>query len=399
VRKTTGRVVPLVLFGALLSSFSPATATQSDRLRTGIYHNADGSPLIDLIEQSRSTLDIEIYEMDDNKVLSSIRRAIERGVRVRIVKEPDPVGAGCKVFESGDDVAAQSVTAVGDSRNCDDQRRLVREVKRAGGAYVPFTKPDLCGGNGEKNCLQHGKLVIADGRYALVSTGNFNATNLCDLDQQPAACDRDYSYLSNDRDVVDTLEAVIENDLKGEAYDVAGVIKPGAERKVSIGPVSLRQLVSFLRSAKKSIRLENQYLKEPTINATLVEAAKHGIRVEITLASACSFGRPRDTEARKLTNIFTQFDEAGISTRMFTKNIKINGENGYLHAKAIIIDGVRAWVGSVNGSQQATSLNREFGLFFYDSEDIQALGRIMDADHRDSNGESWRESLDCAENE
>jgi phosphatidylserine/phosphatidylglycerophosphate/cardiolipin synthase-like enzyme len=205
--------------------------------------------------------------------------------------------------------------------------------------------------------------------------------------------------LSDDRDVVDSLEAVVENDLRGETYDVAGVIKPGAERKVSVGPVALRQLVSFLRSAKKSIRIENQYLKEPTINTTLVEAAKHGIHVEVTLASACSFGRPRDTEAKKLANIFSQFDDAGISTRMFTKNIKINGEKGYLHAKAIIIDGVRAWVGSINGSTQATSLNREFGVFFYDSDDIQALARIMDADHRDSNGESWRESLDCAENE
>jgi phosphatidylserine/phosphatidylglycerophosphate/cardiolipin synthase-like enzyme len=68
---------------------------------------------------------------------------------------------------------------------------------------------------------------------------------------------------------------------------------------------------------------------------------------------------------------------------------------GYLHAKAVLIDGADGWVGSVNGSVNATSRNREFGIFFKDQKSLDLLRRQMDADFTDRYATEWRDSLNC----
>ena len=68
---------------------------------------------------------------------------------------------------------------------------------------------------------------------------------------------------------------------------------------------------------------------------------------------------------------------------MFNKNILVDGVKGYLHAKAIVIDEKYGWIGSVNGSTQAATLNREFGMFFTDPEDVKALSAKLESDFND----------------
>ncbi|MDR3608806.1 MAG: phospholipase D-like domain-containing protein [Oligoflexia bacterium] len=347
--------------------------------------------MADLLNQATTSIDMEIYEMDDPTVIAALRGALSRGVTVHIVKEPKPVGAACKVFDSESDDPGSN----GDAAACDDQRQLVADVNQAGGKYVPFAKDSLCSSS---RCLEHGKVVVVDSSIALVTSGNFNTTNLCDTSYSPKTCNRDYSYLTPDPDIAQSLESVIESDIEGSSYDIGSVIRPGADQKLTIGPNSMDPLVAFIQSAKTSILVENQYLKDPTLNSALIAAANNGVSVQIVLASACSFGRPKASEVKKLTSIFTDFDNAGITTKMFNKNIMIDGLAGYLHAKAIVIDGQRAWMGSVNGSTQALTANREFGVFIEDASDVAALGSVMSDDFSNPREESWQDSLRCAEN-
>ena len=389
-----------MLIASMAMSFdSNARSSGSSQFSVGFYENSKGAPVAAFIDQAKSTIDIEIYEMDDPKVISSIRHALGRGVIVHIVKEPKPVGATCKVFEvqnSTSNVDANRLNS--GAATCEDQQQLVRDVNDAGGAYVPFSKPDLCGGTGTKNCLEHGKIVVVDSKLALITSGNFNTTNLCDLDYSPDTCNRDYSYITDDAETVKTLQTVVEKDLVGTPYDVGSIMGPRVAGKITVGPNSLSPLVSFIESAKVQIRIENQYLKDPTMNAALIAAAKRGVKVQVVVASTCSFGRPKGTEVRRLTTIFKEFDEAGIETKMFTKNILVNGRPGYLHAKAIEVDHKRAWMGSVNGSTQAVSLNREFGIFFNNATEVKKLESVLEDDFSNPLMESWQESLVCAEN-
>ena len=424
--KSSRQTFSAVLFSAvLLSAYSYSQGTCAGHKRSydgapGFYDHTLGSPVVDLIDQTRKTLEIEIYEMDDPKVIASIRKALKRGVKVRIIKEPKPVGATCSVFEP---IGSSQKEPIGSSQNepisssissllesphsnqgstCEEQKQLVADVNATPGSqYLPFKKPDLCGGGG-KNCLEHGKLVISDAgtdsKKAMLSTGNFNTSNLCDLDYSPKKCNREYSYLSDESDVVQSFLAIFEKDMLGESYEVNDAILPSAASKITVSPHSLAPLLTFIRSAKKEILIENQYLKDPTLNQALVDAAENGVSVSVILASACSFGKPKPSEVKKLTAIFSAFEDAGIQLRMFNKNIKVGGKPGYLHAKAIVVDGAKAWVGSVNGSTQALTKNREFGIFFETPSEVLKLASKFKQDFADPNEETWQESLVCKEN-
>lgn len=356
------------------------------RTTPGFYDNEKGSPLFELIDKARKTIDIEIYMMDDRDVHAALRRAMrERGVRVRVVKDPNPLGETCNPF--------QEVTEK-DSEKCKDYKSLVTEIRASGGAFVPFNKKELCGIEG-KSCFEHGKMIIIDSRKVMLSTGNFNSTNLCNENQNPSKCNRDFSFVSRRPFVVDALGTIFEHDLKGERYDLWNLMSKRFQEKVTVSPFSEKPLVEFIDDARHSVELENQYLKEEAVNAALARAAGRGVSVKVTLASLCAFGKPTDKQRENLTRLFEGFDAAGIQTRMFTSQIKVGGKPGYMHAKAIVVDGRRAWVGSVNGSFMSMNQNREYGIFFKSPASVQHLKRILRKDHADPRGETWRESLDC----
>ena len=167
------------------------------------------------------------------------------------------------------------------------------------------------------------------------------------------------------------------------------------ENILTISPFSFEPLSAFILSAKKSITIENQYLNDKRFNSAIVEAAKRGVKINITLASACSFGKPDFSTANKLSETFKKFDVNNISLKMMPSRFLVNNHNGYMHAKAIVVDNNIAWVGSVNGSISALSINREFGMFIYDLKQVTKLENFMLNTHNSNMLETWSESINC----
>lgn len=365
----------------------PTTPTLPDRLpEAGFYNNSESTPLLDLVNASEKSIDIEIYQMTDADVRTALRRALARKVKIRVVKEPAPVNDSCDVF---------APIAPDEKSPCLDQKKLRKEIIAQGGDYVPFNKDNLCA-DSRKPCFEHGKMVIADKKAVLISTGNFNSSNLCNLAQNPARCNRDFSMIARESEVVTFLSNLFEKDLKGDAYNVKAMLFSGRLReRITVSPYSLEPLTQLIDSATLSIRIVNQYLNEPNLNQALIRAAARGVKVEMTLASACSFAPPTLPEIKSLGTLFKSFDQAGFSVRMLPSQLKINGKPGYLHAKAIVIDDKTAWVGSVNGSSAALSNNREFGMIFSEQKWVAPLIKILDTDHASPDVETWQESLLC----
>ena len=351
----------------------------------GLYNNETGTPVFALVDSAKRSLDVEIYEMSDLDFRAAIRRALQRKVTVRIIKEPAPIGEKCKMMAP--------VTAR-DSDDCQDQKQLVAEILAHGGKVVPFNKAELCGEKG-KTCFEHGKMVIADQKYVMLSTGNFNASNLCNHGKKAGVCNRDFSYISHRPFIVEGLSVIFEKDLNGQSYDLPAAVSARFKRKITVSPFSSAPLVEFIGSAKHSIEIENQYLKDPVLNQALIAASNRGVAVSVTLSSLCSFGQPKDGLKREAERIFGAFDAAHIKTQMFTSQMKVGGRSGYLHAKVIVVDGWKAWMGSVNGSTMSTSRNREYGIFFWNPFSVDHLKKIIRADQSDPRGETWQESLQC----
>ncbi len=365
-----------------------------DALAAVVYDNAgqDFSPAVRIVQEAATSIDIETYEMKDPAFLNTVLDAAKRGVRVRVVKDPNPV------VNAGPGGVTQSCEWFNpdtshDESGCAAQRAFLETIKPLGAQVVPFVKAELCDkdtATPKPTCFEHGKLIIADGARALISTGNFNPDNLCDLPQNPAKCNRDFSVVTTDTDVIATVQRVFENDLAGKRYTLSPIVMGAIQQKLTVSPYSFAPLEAFIRSAKTRLQIENQYLKHPQINQAIQDAAKRGVRVEISLANLCEFGAPDETAT---TQLLTPFDQAGASVKMFTPSITIKGKPGYMHAKVIVADGIRAWVGSVNGSVSAVDRNREFGVFVDRAKDVAKLTSILESDFVAS--QDWKDNLKC----
>ncbi len=350
----------------------------------GFYENSTSTPVIALLDSAQSMIDIEIYTMDDPVVHQAILNALAAHVKVRIIQEPTPVGNACRVFDS------PSAT---DNASCATQKAFRAKVVNAGGTYVPFSK-SLCGG-ATSNCVEHGKMILIDGKAAMLSTGNFDSTNLCDRSANPSRCDRDYAYVIHYTPAIQILGQIFEHDLAGNPYDLQSLLSRAGAADLTVSPYSLAPTIQFIRSAKTNLVIQEQYLKDPEMNAEIIAAAQRGVDVRLNVSSACAFGKPTAGDAAKWTQIYTAFEAAGAKVRIFTSNVKVGGNKGYLHAKAIVVDGSTAWVGSVNGSSQAMGSNREFGIFFNAPNDIATLLGFMKSDFNNAGGETWQQSLNC----
>jgi phosphatidylserine/phosphatidylglycerophosphate/cardiolipin synthase-like enzyme len=366
-----------------LFNFSVTADVPKDKL----YNNEKGSPLMGFIKAARKSIDIEIYQMADKAFIAELGKALDRKVKIRIIKEPEPLGDNCKLF--GDET-----TAMANDPACKLQMDLKKRILSSGGSFVAFDKKDLCA-DPQSYCYLHGKMVIADDAAAMLSTGNFNSTSLCDLAENPSRCDRDFSYVTFDDKNVKTLTAVFERDLMQSKYDLDALLKSDGNTALTVSPLALKPIVNLIASAKKSIILENQYLKEKEMNQALIDAAKRGVDVQILTASVCSFGAPKEQDKKETTDIYTQFDAAGIKSKMFSEKITVKGKKGYLHAKVMTIDGVTGWVGSINGSKTALTNNREYGIIFNDLNLVKQLEADIKKDLSNPGTETWQESLSC----
>ncbi len=375
-----GSTVVRLFIGSCLIALGAQAAAPAQ----GFYENSSSTPLIALLDSAQKMIDIEIYTMADPVVQKAILNALADHVQVRIIQEPTPVGSSCRIFEAN--------TTVDDS-SCVALKVFKSKVLAAGGVYVPFTK-NLCGG-ATTGCVQHGKMVLVDAKIAMLSTGNFDSTSICDKGAAPDHCNRDYSYVIRYAPAVAVLGQVFERDLAAVPYDLQSILGRAGAADLTISPLSMAPIVQFIRSAKKTLVLQNQYLNDPTMNAEIMAAAKRGVDVRVNTSSACAFGPPTDINAARWTQIYSDFDAAGVKSRIFTKNVKVSGNFGYLHAKTIVVDGTTAWVGSVNGSTQAIGSNREFGVFFDAPKDVAMLLSYMKSDFNNPAAESWQDSLLC----
>ena len=349
-----------------------------------VFDNSISPPHFQLINRAVRSLDIEIYTMDDPNIRAAIAAAQSRGVHIRIVQEPTPVGKSCHVFEfpnASDDI------------ECGKMKAFVSDVRSAGGKYVPYNKAAFCSGN--STCFEHGKLLIVDGREALISTGNFDRTSICDVSAGATRCNRDFSVVTADAPSVSTLERIFTADFAGMPYDLQNLVTHLPPETLTVSPYSLPPLLQLIGSARRSIHLENQYLHDPDLNRALIDAAHRGVRVELEVASICSFGRPSPSEAGKLSADAQSFAAAGIVAHAFTGRNGVGGRPGYLHSKVIVVDGNLAWVGSVNGSATSLSTNREYGIFLKGQSEMGALDGILMADFRAPGSTTLQEDVNC----
>ncbi len=137
-------------------------------------------------------------------------------------------------------------------------------------------------------------------------------------------------------------------------------VQPGAH---------LAPVLSLIRQARRSIRLEVYLLTSRTVAETLGTAERRGVDVRVLLEER-PFGGGRYAALG-----YRLLQDAGVRVRWANE-----GAFRYTHEKAMVVDGRTAGIFTFNLTSSGIYSNREFGVIDSDPADARTLTSIFDAD-------------------
>ncbi|HEY7917433.1 MAG TPA: phospholipase D-like domain-containing protein [Acidimicrobiales bacterium] len=294
-----------------------APARSASRTRPAIaliVEPGDGYRSVDLmIAGARRTVEVSMYELADIRTQALLILAARRGVAVRVLLDRDYGGASVN-------------------------QAAFAQLRRAG---VPVRWAPA-------GTLLHQKTVTTDGTASAVLTGN--------LTSRYYTTTRDFAVIDRDPGSVRAIASVFARDWRGQPVrpgpDVAGLVwSPGA------GPT----LTGLVDSARRTVVVENEEMASAPVEAALEAVARRGVDVEVVLAGAAGH-----VAMDALT---------GAGARVVTSPGPPLAL--YPHAKAIVVDGTTAFVGSQNFSTAGLDRNRELGLITDDPTVVGPLWRAL----------------------
>ncbi len=210
----------------------------------------------------------------------------------------------------------------------------------AAGATVIWSDPQFT--------FMHAKFMLVDDAEAIVSTGNYGESFML----------RERNYAVRDTDAADvaTMKALFEADFARTAPDLSCT-------RLLVAPINARQrLLDFIASAKTSIAVESMQLGDDDVREALAARKDAGVDVRAILAD------PSWIDANASAGTFLK--EHGIPAK-YREGV---------HAKAIVVDGAVAYVGSINLSWNSITNNREVGLLVTEPANIAAMSATFESD-------------------
>lgn len=278
----------------------------------------DGSAnLLALLRRAEHSIDVMVYLISSREILGELAAAQQRGVRVRVLLERDPVGGG-------------------------ESNRIAQQELTASGVTVRWAGPDYR--------FAHAKVILIDRALAVIMTLNLTASSF--------QSNRDFAVIVEDPSVATLLSELFVRDwerLPAPAYDLPLVISPVNAR---------HELQALIGSARHTLEVYVLSFEDDAIAAALAAAAERGVRVR--LITNPPTGDDRYADERNLVRA-----SGGYIGFLEFPNI---------HAKAVIVDGHRAFIGSQNFTATSLDKNREVGIMVADPAVLQRLQRTFESD-------------------
>ncbi|KEO84909.1 cardiolipin synthase [Tumebacillus flagellatus] len=315
--------------------------------------------LFQAIAEAREHIHLLYYMIKKDRVGTALLNLLEKkareGVEVRIIY--DHVGSGGL------------------------SKKAFRKVTRAGGEVRPFFPSRIPYLNLRINYRNHRKIAVIDGKIGFI--GGFNiGDEYLGLDPKLGFW-RD-THLAVEGNAVYRLQAQFFldwNAASNQEIELPDRYFPDIETSgqttiqiVSSGPHSnlahiKNAYLKLIYAAKESIYLQTPYFvpDDDVMNALRI-AALSGVDVRIM------FPRKADHWIVHIASLsyLGELLEAGVTCHLY--------ENGFLHAKTIVVDGAVGVVGTCNIDHRSFHLNFEIGAFLYDKLEAEKLKQIFEAD-------------------
>ncbi len=319
-----GHVVQKTAAGDSGISISPLEInTVSPDYFSLVTEPADGTPpILSRIENAKTSVDLVMYALDDTQVEQALGAAVARGVKVRVLLN----GGYYDTKEPANDASYAALQKVG--------------------VPVEWTPTSFA--------LTHQKTLVLDGNDALIMTFN--------LQTKYYTTGRDFAVDDTDSNDVAAIEKTFDADWEGTPQN-EGIAGQGDDLVWS--PGSEDEMLYLINSATSTLKIYNEEMDDTDITNALVAAAKRGVQVQVDMTYATDW-RPA----------FTQLENGGVEVRTFASSSKII----YIHAKMILADGARVFLGSENFSDSSLNKNRELGLVLTSPMIIGQLNATFDSD-------------------
>ena len=303
----------------------------------------DGAaPLLDAIQGAQKSIHLELYMLTTTNASGDLMQALidkaKAGLDVRVMLDPHPYipASAPKCQPSTMNINAKAFKAL-----------------TAAGVMIKASNPRFV--------YTHEKGMVIDGTTAYIMTCNWTTS----------AFKKNREYVVADQNPQDVAEvdAIFEADWQSQPIapsDPALVVSPDNSRA---------KILSLIDTATRSIALESEVFTDPEVASHIAAKVQAGVDVKALLA----FERPTSC-GDDLDGQETQImQSSGITAFAFPKRL-------VMHAKAIVVDGTRAYVGSENFSENSLDHNREMGLLVDDPAIVSALARTVATDWTNNAG-------------
>ncbi|MCD4784123.1 MAG: phosphatidylserine/phosphatidylglycerophosphate/cardiolipin synthase family protein [Candidatus Eremiobacteraeota bacterium] len=288
-----------------------------------------------MIDSAKENIKVEMYDFQDMKMAQKLIAAVKRGVDVKVIVDPTS----------------------GSSKRGSRLRREMRELMRENGVNVVEFPVDK-----GRNQIDHVKLMIVDGKKAMLGGMNWNT----------------YSKKNHDADIQIEGPAVnYYSEYFAEGWNLSSgeEIKPGkfddeaansGKKAVVMGlRTKLREdktmqkaILESIKGAKKSVHAELYVLSNKKVIKELKKAHKRGVDVRVILDPNFAY-----TGWSPNGKSFDILKKAGVPVRWFKVE---KGQK--LHAKWATVDGEKFLIGSANWSHKGLNINREIGAHVEDEK-------------------------------
>jgi phosphatidylserine/phosphatidylglycerophosphate/cardiolipin synthase-like enzyme len=318
-------VAGLIAAGAVAAT--AGAAPTAHKAATGTYSliilpDQGESAIYNFINSAKTSIDVTMYELRDTTVTGDLVAKEKAGVKVRVILD-------------------QKQTSVNGA---------AYSALQSGGVAVTYSSSTFT--------YTHQKTITVDGAESHISTGN--------LDTKYYSTSRDYGVLDTDANDVKAIETVFAADFAKTS------ITPGDGDDLVWSPTDSRsQLDSLINSATKTLDVEQEEFSDPTLVGDVVAAAKRGVTVRVVA----------EDESGSYDSELNQVTAAGGTVTTYTSSTGY-----YIHAKAIIVDGTKIFLGSENFSTNSLTANRELGLIIGDSGVLSGVEQAFTADFNKTSG-------------
>ena len=316
---TKGRLLALTVMGlfsslAILVQTPQAQAQQAINGPLTFFFAPDVNahlPLVQRIQATTKTINMTMFRMTDPAVINALGQAASRGVVVRVIF---------------DKIEYATPKVLG----------IVNQLTTAG-VLVRKATPAFN--------ITHAKAATFDGSWAMISTMN-QVDQFMDM--------LDYGILISDQNVIQEMDSVFETDWLNSAQGTSNTPALNDLNLVWSPVNSTDRLVALIDSAQVSLILTVENLNNTNIISALTRAAARHVNVR-TLVPECDIGTPSFNQPASLT-----LQASGVSARMLPG--PATTDMPYVHAKTIVVDQNRVYLGSENFTPNSLEMSRELGI-------------------------------------